>query len=425
MWQSGSAEKTSESARPSQLTQPRFGCTTPRMHSFSLVTGATGFVGSQLVRTLLARGEHVKSAGSRPGSNLAALEGLPAERFKVAVGDVRIEQSVYAVLAGCTRLYHVAANFKMWDPVPARVIAPTVEGMRATLRAAQQRKLEKIVVTSSIAVLGVTAAPEPVDESHAFNLKDPEAYFAAKVAADAVVDEFVAAGQPIVRVLPATIAGPGDWKPTPNGRLLLEYLKTPSTSHFPISAGGINVVDVEDVANGHALAMDRGVVGERYILGGENLTFSQIFETLCDLDGSRRTERAEEQGSDAIRRRAVRAGRALARRRAAHHLAARARLRRRLRLRHEREGRRRSSATRIARRARRWPVRCVGFLRMATCRKRRLVACVWSSGRCEVPGRIFGGAACGGAGRVARCASVRGRPVLASLPRSVRRRCTW
>jgi dihydroflavonol-4-reductase len=254
------------------------------MQSFSLVTGATGFVGSQLVRMLLARGEHVKAL-VRPGSNLTALEGLPAERFKVAVGDVRIEQSVYAALAGCTRLYHLAANFKLWDPQPARIIVPAVEGMRATLRAAQHRRLEKIVVTSSTGVLGVTTTPEPVNESHAFNLKDPEAYFAAKVAADGVVAEFLAAGLPVVRVLPSTIAGPGDWKPTPNGRLVLEYLKTPSTRHFPVAGGGVNVVDVEDVANGHVLAMDRGVIGESYILGGEDLTFSQIFETLCDLTG--------------------------------------------------------------------------------------------------------------------------------------------
>ena len=254
------------------------------MQSFSLVTGATGFVGSHLVRALLARGEHVKAL-VRPGSNLSALAGLDGDRFKVAVGDVRVEQSVYAALAGCSRLYHVAANFTVWDPKPERVIAPTVEGARATLRAARARKLEKIVVTSSVGVLGVNHSPEPMDESHELNLEDPEAYFAAKIAADGVVEEFLAQGSPIVRVLPGTIAGPGDWKPTPNGRLLLEYLKTPPTSHFPVSGGGINVVDVEDVANGHVLAMERGKIGESYILGGENLTFSQIFETLCDLTG--------------------------------------------------------------------------------------------------------------------------------------------
>ena len=124
-----------------------------------------------------------------------------------------------------------------------------------------------------------------MDETHAFNLSDAEAYYASKVAADEVVSEFLAAGLPIVSVLPATMAGPGDWKPTPNGRLLLEYLQTPSTRHFPVTRGGINVVDVEDVAHGHVLAMSHGRIGERYVLGGENLTYSQLFETLCDLTG--------------------------------------------------------------------------------------------------------------------------------------------
>lgn len=254
------------------------------MSHFTLVTGATGFLGSQLVRTLLERGESVK-AFVRPGSNLSALSGYPSDRFKIAVGDIRIEQSVFAALSNCSRLYHCAANFKMWDPNPQRIIAPAVEGMRATLRAAKARKLEKIVVTSSAGVLGTTVDQSLMDETHAFNLKDPEAYFAAKVAADEVAEEFLAAGLPLLTVLPATIAGPGDWKPTPNGRLLVEYLKTPSTRHFPVSAGGINVVDVEDVALGHVQAMERGRIGERYVLGGDNLTFSQLFETLCDLTG--------------------------------------------------------------------------------------------------------------------------------------------
>jgi len=252
--------------------------------SFTLVTGASGFLGSQLVRTLIERGESVKAL-VRPGANLAALTGYPQDRFKLAVGDIRIEQSVFAALSNCTRLYHLAANVKLWDPEPARIISPAVEGMRATLRAARARKLEKIVVTSSAGVLGTSAGEEPMDETHAFNLEAPEAYFAAKVAADQVAAEFIAEGLPIVTVLPATIAGPGDWKPTPNGKLLLEYLNTPSTSHFSVFGGGCNVVDVEDVALGHVLAMERGVVGQRYLLGGENLSFSQVFETLCDLTG--------------------------------------------------------------------------------------------------------------------------------------------
>lgn len=254
------------------------------MSQFTLVTGATGFLGSQLVRTLMERGESVK-AFVRPGSSLSALTGYPTDRFKIAVGDIRVEQSVFAALSNCSRLYHCAANFKMWDRNPQRIIEPAVEGMRATLRAAKARKLSKIVVTSSAGVLGTTEGRDLMDETHAFNLKDPEAYFAAKVAADEVAAEFARDGLPMVSVLPATIAGPGDWKPTPNGQLLLEYLKTPSTSHFPVSSGGINVVDVEDVAQGHVLAMERGRIGERYLLGGENVTYSQLFETLCDLTG--------------------------------------------------------------------------------------------------------------------------------------------
>jgi dihydroflavonol-4-reductase len=263
--------------------------------SFTLVTGATGFLGSQLVRSLIERGESVK-AFVRPGSNLAALSGYPSDRFKLAVGDIRIEQSVFAALANCTRMYHVAANFKLWDAERSRIISPAVEGMRATLRAARARKLEKIVVTSSAGVLGTTAAEEPMDETREFNLDDPEAYFAAKVAADQVAAEFSAEGLPIVTVLPTTIAGPGDWKPTPNGRLLLEYLRTPSTSHFPVSGGGFNLVDVEDVALGHVLAMERGRASERYLLGGQNLTFSQAFETLCDLTGLAEPSRPKGKG---------------------------------------------------------------------------------------------------------------------------------
>jgi dihydroflavonol-4-reductase len=124
-----------------------------------------------------------------------------------------------------------------------------------------------------------------MDESHEMNLSDPEAYMLAKVEQQKVVDAAVDAGQAIVSVLPATISGPGDRKPTPNGQLLLRYLKHSPSWRFPVTPGGINIVDVEDVALGHILAMEEGVVGERYILGGDNLTFTQVFEMLADITG--------------------------------------------------------------------------------------------------------------------------------------------
>ncbi len=250
---------------------------------YVLVTGANGFVGATLVRKLLERGEYVK-AFVRPETDLTALEGLSSERMLIAVGNIMAENSVYRALAGCTRLYHAASNFKLWDARPERIIEPAVLGTRHVLSAARARGLEKIVVTSSCGVLGTTQQ-EPMDESHEFNLDDPESYIRAKVEADEVVSEAVTAGQPIVRVLPGTIAGPGDRKPTPSGQTLLRYLKYSSSMRFPVVEGGLNIVDVEDVATGHILAMEKGRVGESYILGGDNLTYGQIFEILADITG--------------------------------------------------------------------------------------------------------------------------------------------
>jgi dihydroflavonol-4-reductase len=253
-------------------------------HAWTLVTGASGFLGTHVVHQLIERGEHVK-AFVRPGTNLKAFENLPQDRFQLAFGDVTIEHTVYRALASCTTLYHCAANTKLWDRKPERIIDAAVAGTRATLKAAKKRNLKKIVYTSTCGILGATTAAEPMDETHEFNLNDPETYFLAKLESQKVADEFLAEGMPIVSVLPATIVGPGDWKPSPNGSLLLRYLKTSPGSKFPISGGGVNLVAVEDVARGHILAMQKGRIGERYILAGENLTLTQAFEMLCDLTG--------------------------------------------------------------------------------------------------------------------------------------------
>jgi dihydroflavonol-4-reductase len=250
---------------------------------YSLVTGANGFLGATLVRKLIERGERVK-AFVRPETDLSSLKGLPEDRMLVSVGNIMAEGSVYRALTNVNRVYHTAANFKLWDKNPQTIIGPAEVGTRHVLRACKARGVEKIVVTSSVAVLGTTQGDE-MDESHELNLSDPEAYVQAKLKAAEVVADAVEEGAPVVSVLPGTMAGPGDRKPTPNVQMLLRYLKFSPSWHFPVTPGGLNIVDVEDVALGHILAMEKGAVGEQYILGGDNLTFSQIFETLADITG--------------------------------------------------------------------------------------------------------------------------------------------
>ena len=251
---------------------------------WTLVTGATGFIGSNLVRRLVENGEHVK-AFVRAGSNLTPLLGLPPERCQLAYGDIDVGDTVYRALAGCSSLYHVAAVFKYASHRPADILRPTVEGTRGALLAAKQRGIERVVVTSSAAVLGVAHADDPMDETHPFGLSDPETYIRAKVEQLQVIEEMVDEGVPIVTVLPTAVFGPGDHRPTPNGRTLIDYLKLPSGRRVPASDGGISVVDVDDVVAGHIQAMKSGRLGEHYILGGENITFRQLFSLLHELTG--------------------------------------------------------------------------------------------------------------------------------------------
>lgn len=249
-----------------------------------LVTGATGFLGSRLVRQLVESGQHVKIL-ARAGSSMRGLEGLPADQIEVSIGDITIEHTVYRALVGCSRLYHVAANYKMWDREPSRILDAAVVGTEATLSAARRRGLEKIVVTSSVAAVGATREAAPMDETFHFNREDSETYIVAKWRAEQIALAEAKKGLPVVVVNPTGIYGPGDWKPTPSGDAILKYLDWKFPFGFPCTDGGINVVDVDDVARGHILAMEKGRIGERYILGGENLTFEQFFTTLSDITG--------------------------------------------------------------------------------------------------------------------------------------------
>lgn len=196
-----------------------------------------------------------------------------------------IEHTVYRNLAGCNRLYHVAAVNQLWDPHPEKILDAAIVGTGQTLEAARKKGIERVVYTSSVGTLGLSGK-EPMDETHAMNLSDPETYIEAKTKAEALALSYAAdKGLPVVVVNPAVIAGPGDYRPTPFGAGVLRYLEWGYPFAFPTSAGGLNLVDVDDVAEGHILAMDKGRSGERYILGGENLGYEQLFTILSELTG--------------------------------------------------------------------------------------------------------------------------------------------
>lgn len=249
-----------------------------------LVTGASGFVGSTLVRKLIERGEKVR-AFVRPGSSLAGLVDLPAAQFELAYGDITVEHTVFRALYGCNRMFHVATNFQWGARNPEAVLVPAILGTQSALEAARRQRLDKVVVTSSYATLGMANTQAPMDETHAFNLQDPEVYVEAKRRAEEIALAAAAAGQPVTVVLPGSVVGPGDRRPTPTGRGILAYLRTSPGIELRVPTGGLNIVDVEDVATGHILAMDKGAIGERYVLGGENLTFAELVSTLCDATG--------------------------------------------------------------------------------------------------------------------------------------------
>ncbi len=251
----------------------------------ALVTGANGFLGARLVRRLVERGEKVKAL-VRAGADLSELEGLPYDQVRIAVGDVRMCDRVYAALSGCDRLYHVAATFSIDEKKRDEIRADAREGTRAVLEAARRAGTRKIVVTSSVATMGVTKSRDDIiDESASFNLTNPNAYALAKYEEETVAREAVEAGLPITIVNPSSITGPGDRKPTPNGQYLLNYLGFSPSIRVPAPLGGFSYADVDDVADGHILAMEKGRIGERYILGGDHLDGRAMLQLLADITG--------------------------------------------------------------------------------------------------------------------------------------------
>jgi len=248
----------------------------------TLVTGGTGFVGAAVVRALLARGEAVRCL-ARPGGDRRNLDGLDVE---IADGDLTDTASLARAARGAGALYHVAADYRLWIPDPQAMERSNVEGSRAVIRAAAEAGATRIVYTSSVAVLKPNADGTPADEETPTTEADMiGAYKASKFRAEQAVSRLVAdEGAPVVIVNPSTPIGPRDIKPTPTGRLIVEAAAGRMPAYVDT---GLNVAHVDDVAAGHLLAFDKGRIGRRYILGGQDMTLAEILAEVARLCGRR------------------------------------------------------------------------------------------------------------------------------------------
>lgn len=247
----------------------------------ALVTGAAGFIGAHVVRELLQQGFKVRAL-VREGSDRRNLEGLDVE---LTLGDLRDQGALEKALAGCEVLFHTAALYSFWVPQPEVMYEINVKGTANVLQAALRQGIQKVVYTSTESTIGIDRRTGLGRESL---IARPEEltnhYKRSKFLAEKVALEMAQKGLPVVIVNPTTTVGPYDRKPTPTGRFILSFLNRRMPAYVDT---GLNLVNVEDVARGHLLALEKGRVGERYLLGNENLTFRAVLEMLGRLTGIR------------------------------------------------------------------------------------------------------------------------------------------
>jgi dihydroflavonol-4-reductase len=246
----------------------------------TLVTGATGFLGNHVARQLVAAGHSVRIL-VRSTSNLASLDGLNAERV---IGDLQDMGSLDRAMKGVRRVFHVAADYRLWTQNPDEIYESNVEGTRRLLEVASQAGVERIVYTSTVATIAVPSrgAALPNEDTRATLSQMIGHYKRSKFLAELEAIKAAGAGIPVVIVNPTTPVGPGDWKPTPTGRIIVDFLNGKMPAYVDT---GLNLVPVEDCAAGHLLAAEKGRVGERYILGACNMTLKEILGALASITG--------------------------------------------------------------------------------------------------------------------------------------------
>ena len=245
----------------------------------AFVTGATGFVGSHVARALAAQGADLRLL-VRSGSDLRNIQELQAERV---MGDLRDAVSLKKAVAGCDVVFHVAADYRLWVRDPDEMYRSNVEGTKAILEASRKSKVRRVVYTSSVATMGFQSNGHLANEESPVSLANMIGpYKRSKYMAEELAIEAGKSGMDVVVVNPTTPVGERDIKPTPTGRIVVDFLK----KKFPAYVDtGLNLVDVAECAQGHIAALEKGRSGERYILGGENLTLKQILDRLADITG--------------------------------------------------------------------------------------------------------------------------------------------
>ncbi len=243
------------------------------------LTGATGFVGCHVARELVKRGVQVRLL-VRPTSNMANLEGFAAE---TVVGDLLQPDALRSSIRGCDALMHVAADYRLWVRDPKAMYAANVDGTRSLLRIAREEGVRRTVYTSSVATMGFKCDGTIVDETTPVSLADMVGHYKrSKFMAEQVAIEAAQAGQQVIILNPTTPIGPQDVKPTPTGRIIVDFLNRKFPAYVDT---GLNLVNVGEVACTHVDALEQGRSGERYILGGENLTLKQILDKMSAITG--------------------------------------------------------------------------------------------------------------------------------------------
>ncbi len=243
------------------------------------LTGATGFLGSHVARVLAEQGADLRLL-VRSTSNLKNLESLKAE---TVTGDLRDPASLEKAMSGCDTVFHVAADYRLWVTDPNEMYRSNVEGTRAILEAARKNGIKNVVYTSSVATIGFTGNGHPANEDSPVSLSHMIGHYKrSKFMAEQIALEAGRSGMRVVTVNPTTPIGEQDIKPTPTGRIVVDFLKRKFPAYVET---GLNLVDVRECARGHVAALEKGRSGERYILGGENLTLKQILDKLAQLTG--------------------------------------------------------------------------------------------------------------------------------------------